>query len=133
MIIYNIDGLPAESIAAAVANKASQSEKLRADFEVAIASDVIMSSTERIERMLDAFKIPVSDDQSYNRFYYNAQRDLEVEAAKIGAKNNSIPVLPKVEEIHALARKRYDDKAAKDQKKAEANAAKEEKEKKPAN
>lgn len=128
MLIYSIDGLPEESISAAMANKEAYREKLRVDFETAIESDVIMSSQERIERMIDAFKIPISDDTSYNRFYFNAMMDLGVEAAIFGAKNNLVPVLPTVEQIHALARQRYDEKAAKDLKKAEAKAAKQAKE-----
>lgn len=130
MIIYNIDEFPEHLKAIADANKTALTETLRAHFEIAIDSDVIMSSHERIKHMMDSFKIPVSDDMSYNRFYFNAQKDLEGEAAKDAVKTQTIPVLPTIEEIHALARERYDEKKAKDLVKEQAKAEKEAKKQK---
>jgi hypothetical protein len=130
MIIYTIDDFPAHLKEIADANKAALTDTIRANFEIAIVSDVIMSSEERIERMMDSFKIPVSDDMSYNRFYFNAQKDLEGDAAKDAFKKQIIPELPTIEEIHALARKRYDEKNAKDLIKEQAKAEKEAKKQK---
>lgn len=130
MIIYNIDEFPALLKTIADANKAALTDTIRANFEIAIASDVIMSSMERIERLMDSCKIPVSDDMSYNRFYFNAQKDLEGDAAKEAFKNQIVPVLPTIAEIHALARKRYDEKIEKDLFKELAKAEKEAKKQK---
>jgi hypothetical protein len=130
MIIYTIDEFPPHLKEIADAKKAALTDTLRANFDIAIASDVIMSSDERIERMLDSFKIPVSDDMSYNRYYFNAQKDLEGEAAKDAVKKQIIPVLPTIEDIHVLARKRYDEKNAKDLVKEQAKAEKEAKKQK---
>ena len=134
MLIYELDEFPAELAAKAAANKLAYAEKLLSVFAAAVESDVIMSSQERIDRLLDACKNPISDDASYNHFYLNAQKDLVVEAAQEGFNNQAIPVMPTSEQIHALTRKRYDEKAAKELVREEAKAAKAakaEKEKKP--
>lgn len=123
-VIYNLQQLPAEMTVAAVKNKAAWTSEIRASVEAAINSDVFMSFDEKINSLLDALRIPISDDQSYNQFFIHSQKDLEGEAARIAVKAQAIPVLPSLDQIHAEARNRYDKKADKLKRKQDKVAAK---------
>jgi hypothetical protein len=124
LVIYNVSNLPAEMVAAALANKTAYTAELRAAFDVAINSDVFMSFEEKIDTLLDTLRIPISDDQSYNQFFIHSAKDLEGEVCRDAVKRQIIPVLPTLDQVHAEAKKRYDEKAAKFQRQSDKKAAK---------
>lgn len=124
MIIYNLQELPAEMKASASANKAARSAELQAAFNVAINSDVFMSFEEKIKGLLDVLSIPISDDQSYNQFFIHSDKDLKVAACTDAIGKNAVPVLPTLDQIHAEAQKRYDEKVVKLQRQVDRKAVK---------
>lgn len=124
MLIYNIETIPAEMKASATANKAARSANLQAAFNVAINSDVFMSFEEKINSLFDVLSIPISDDQSYNQFFIHSHKDLTVAACNDAVSKNLPPVLPTLDQIHAEAQKRYDEKAVKLQRQADRKAVK---------
>jgi len=124
VIVYNEQNLPAEKEASATANKSAKTAELQAAFNAAINSNVFMSFDEKIKSLLDALSIPISDDQSYNQFFIHSTKDLQAEAGIAAAKAGQVPVMPTTDQIHAEARKRYDEKVAKDKRQTERRAAK---------
>jgi hypothetical protein len=124
MIIYHPENLPQAMINSAAANRAAFRAMLEESFNVAINSDVFMSFEEKIKSLLDTLSIPISDDQSYNQFFIHTTKDLEGEACRDAVKKDVVPVLPTLEQIHAEAQKRYDEKAVKLQRQADKKALK---------
>lgn len=124
MLIYNIETLSAEMKASAAANKAARSANLQAAFNVAINSDVFMSFEEKINSLFDTLSIPISDDQSYNQFFIHSTKALESEAGRKSATSGTICILPTLDQIHAEAQRRYDDKVVKLQRQADRKAVK---------
>lgn len=124
MIVYNVQNLPADMIAAATTNKAAKTAEIKAAFEAAINSNVFMSFEEKIKSLLDALSIPISDDQSYNQFFIHSSKDLEVLAYRAAVNANTPPAKTTIDQIHAEAKKRYDEKAAKTLRQADRRAIK---------
>lgn len=93
-------------------------DQLRNAFEAAMASEVYMGKAKRLQRLLEALKIPMSNDKDYNQFLNHAKKDLYAEAAQKAAEQNQPVVLPTEDEVRAEAKKRYDAKVQKQAEKA---------------
>ena len=124
MIVYNVQNLPAEMVTTAATIRATKSVELRAAFDAALRSDVFMSFEEKVDGIFDALRIPISDDQSYNQFFIHSKKDLESEAGVAAARAQVIPTMPTLDQVHAEALKRYNEKAAKLLRQSERRATK---------
>lgn len=107
----SVDGVENEEILPTV-------DQLRNAFEAAMASEVYMGKAKRLQRLLEALKVPMSNDKDYNQFLNHAKKDLYAEAAQKAAEQNQPVVLPTDDEVKAEAKKRYDAKVQKQAEKA---------------
>lgn len=125
MIVYDVNKLPEGMVTAAQSIRTAKEAVLWEAFEKVIKSDVFMSFEDKVDALLDAMSIPISDDKSYNQFYIHSEKDLATKALMDAFTKKEVPVLPTVDEIHAEAKRRYDEKIAKEERKAARRAGRE--------
>jgi hypothetical protein len=115
------DNGAAEESTPAATNTTPTVDQLRLAFDAAMASDIYRGNPKRLERLLEALKIPMSNEKDFNQFLNHAKKELMVKAAMTAANSGTTVVLPTEEEITAEAKKRF---ALKLQKEAEKAARK---------
>ena len=98
-------------------------EQLRVAFNAAMLSDIYLGNPKRLERLLEALKIPMSNEKDFNQFLNHAKKNLYAKAAMLAAAERTTVVLPTDEEIAAEAKKRFALKVLKEAQKT-ANEAK---------
>jgi len=72
----------------------------------------------RVVALRNALKVPMFDDRSMQQFSVSAREELTRLAMDTAIKKQIVPVMPTAEEITVLAKKKFDDKQAKDAAKA---------------
>ena len=79
----------------------------------ATSSSFYMSNAKRVAILIDALKIPPSDDKSFQMFYTHAERDLQGESYKKARTLGTTPTEVTLTQIMAEAQARYSKKHGK--------------------
>lgn len=93
-------------------------EDLTTIFIASMANPDFFRNPKRAERLKEALVVPMFDDRSMQQFAISAREELTRLAMNTAIKQQIVPVMPTDEEIAVLAKKKFDDKQAKDSAKA---------------
>jgi len=87
-------------------------------FTATMSNPDFFAKESRVVALRNALKVPMFDDRSMQQFSVSAREELTRQAMDTAIKKQIVPVMPTAKEISVLAKKKFDDKQAKDAAKA---------------